>query len=39
MEMSDATRAVAAATSVAASLGLPVSDAIVLRTPTVRTLM
>jgi len=30
MEMSDVTRAVAAATSVAASLGLPASDAIVL---------
>ena len=30
MEMSDVTRAIAAATSVAASLGLPVSDAIVL---------
>jgi len=31
MEMSDVTRAVAAATSVAASLGLPVGDAIVLQ--------
>ncbi len=30
MEMSDVTRAIAAATSVAASLGLPASDAIVL---------
>lgn len=30
MEMSDVTRAMAAATSVAASLGLPVSNAIVL---------
>jgi hypothetical protein len=30
MEMSDVTRAIAAATSVAASLGLPVNDAIVL---------